>query len=694
MSTELAECGLACLAMIAGYHGHDVDLSTLRRRFSTSMSGASLRGLMKLADHFGLSARALRVEMSALDRVVLPAIVHWDMNHFVVLGSVSRDGAVIHDPARGRVQLSLQEFSNHFTGVVLELAPTESFERIQERQRFRIVDLFSRMSGHRLAISYVLLLSIGLQLVTLVLPFQMQIVVDKAIEGNDVNFLLVVAIGFAGLTILNAAIGGMRNWTLQLLGSQLVIQVAGNVFRHLIRVSASFFEKRHLGDILSRLGSVRQIQDAITQGLLSAVIDGSMAILAAIVLVMYSPTMAAVIGVTVLAYVALIAGTYPAVRRRTERAITATASEQSYLMESIRGVVPLKLMAGEALRESTWRNLFGRSCNETLALTRLQTQLKFCEEVLFGLQFIVLLYLGATSILKSQGFSLGMLYSFLAFRAIFTERVLVLIARASQFGMLSLYVERLGDFVLEKPEVAAGSEVDAELEGDIAMTDVSFRYGATDPLVLEKANLVIHPGDFVAITGATGGGKTTLFKLLLGLHAPTAGAITLNGAPATPALWRAWRAHIGVVRQDDQLFSGSLADNIAFFDPDIDMARVREAATAAAVSHEIERMPMKYLTLVGDMGSTLSGGQRQRILLARALYRRPKMLLLDEGTANLDPATEELIADRIAAMSITRIVVAHRPALIERASRVMSVEHGRVEIVRDGGLHGRIAQRA
>jgi len=691
LSTEIAECGLACLAMVAAYHGHDVDLNTLRQRFSMSMSGASLRGLMKLADHLGLSTRALRVEMSALGRIVLPAIIHWDMNHFVVLESVSRNSATIHDPSRGRVKMSLQEFSNHFTGVALELAPSESFEKVRERQRLRITDLFSRISGHRLAISYVLLLSIGLQLVAFVLPFQMQLVVDKAIGANDAGILLIVAIGFGGLTLLNAVISGLRNWTLQLLGSQLVLQVAGNVFRHLIRLSASFFEKRNLGDILSRLGSIRQIQEVLTQGLLAAFIDGTMAILAAIVLVMYSPAMAAIIGASVLVYAGLIVFTYPAVRRQTEKSIAATATEQTYLMESIRGVVPLKLMAGEAVRESSWRNLFGRSYNESMALTRLQTKLKFVEEVLFGVQFIVILYLGAMAIMKSQGFSLGMLYSFLAFRSMFTERVLILIARASEFGMLSLYAERLSDFVLQKPEVAPGSEVDAELAGNIVLSEISFRYGATDPMVLDNVNLEIHAGEFVAITGVTGGGKSTLFKLLLGLQQPTEGTIHLNGERATPALWQAWRAHIGVVRQDDQLFSGSLAENISFFDPDIDMVRVREAATAASVSQDIERMPMKYLTLVGDMGSSLSGGQKQRILLARALYRKPKMLLLDEGTANLDPATEELIADMIAGMPITRIVIAHRPALIDRASRVLKVDRGRIETVR---AHVRLAQRA
>jgi ATP-binding cassette subfamily B protein RaxB len=694
LSTELAECGLTCLAMVAGYHGHEVDMNTLRQRFSISILGASLRGLMKLADHLGLATRALRVELGALDRIVLPAIIHWDMNHYVVLQSVSRNSVVIHDPSRGKVSVSLQEFSNHFTGVVLELSPTDNFEKIRERRQFKVADLFSRMSGHRLAISYVLLLSIGLQLLSLVLPFQMQVIVDKAIAGNDSGILLVAVIGFGALTVMNAVISGLRNWTLQLLSSQIVLQVAGNIFRHLIRLSASFFEKRHLGDVLSRLGSIRQIQDALTQGLLSAVIDGSMAIVAAIVLMMYSPTMAAIIGATVFLYAALTVVSYPAIRRQSEKAISAAAREQSYLMESIRGVVPLKLMAGEAVRESTWRNLFGRSYNESMALTRIQTKLKFVEDVLFGLQFIVILYLAAMSIIKAQGFSLGMLYSFLAFRAMFTERVLVLINRGLQFGMLSLYADRLSDFLLEKPEVEPGSEVEANLEGSIVLSDLSFRYGATDPMVLEKVSLEIRERDFVAITGATGGGKTTLLKLLLGLQQPTEGAVLLNGERATPALWQAWRSQIGVVRQDDQLFSGTLAENISFFDPDVDMMRVREAAATARVSQDIDRMPMKYLTLVGDMGSSLSGGQRQRILLARALYRSPRMLLLDEGTANLDPATEDLIANMIADMPITRIVIAHRPALIERASRVFKVENGRVETVRDGRVHSLQAHRA
>jgi ATP-binding cassette, subfamily B, bacterial CvaB/MchF/RaxB len=280
-----------------------------------------------------------------------------------------------------------------------------------------------------------------------------------------------------------------------------------------------------------------------------------------------------------------------------------------------------------------------------------------------------------------------MLFAFLSFRNTFNERAVGLINQLVQFRLLRLHLERLADIVAAVPETETTATPQLDVKGAIKVRELSFRYGVADQFVLQDVDFEVAPGEFVAVTGPSGGGKTTLLKLLLGLHRPTSGTIDLDGYRAAPELWRAWRRHVGVVSQDDRLLSGTIADNIAFFDPDLDMAKVQAAAAAAQVHDEIMRTPMQYLSLVGDMGSTLSGGQRQRVLLARALYGQPRVLFLDEGTANLDEETEAAIADLIEKMPITRIVVAHRPALIRRATRVFRINERQIAEV-DAPVNG------
>lgn len=677
-AAEAAECGLACMAMIASYHGHDVDLNGLRQRFSLSMSGATLRSIMGFADSLGFSPRALKVEISALSKVQLPAILHWDLNHFVVLKSINGDKAVVHDPGLGARTYRLEEISKHFTGVVLELAPTSSFETITAKAPIRLNSLWSRMIGFWPAFFQILALSVALQVAAFALPFQMQLVVDEGIFRADVDLLTVLAIGFGALVAVQAVIEALRSWSLQVFGQMLSYQMLGNLVRHLLRLPSDWFEKRHVGDIISRLGSASAIQDVLTRGVIAAIIDGLMAVIAVIILLLYSPLLTAVVvGAVAINLVAAFA-LFPVLKARTQEQIIEHAREQSHLMETVRAATTIKIMGREAERESAWRNLFANVINSSVSVGKFQISLAFTQSLVTGVQTVLVIYLGARTIVAGDGFSVGMLFAFLSFRQTFTDRANALINQAIQFRFLGLHLDRLADIVTAEPETSSGVVSRLDVSGGLRLSDVAFRYGASDRLILEGASLDIQPGEFLAITGPSGGGKTTLTKLLLGLRTPTAGTIELDGHSATPELWRSWREHVGVVAQDDRLLSGTIAENIAFFDPDLDMGRVQGAALAACVHDDIARMPMQYLSLVGDMGSTLSGGQKQRILLARALYRQPRILLLDEGTANLDVETEELIADLISKLPITRIVVAHRPALLQRADRIVTVHNGQL----------------
>lgn len=672
-ASEAAECGLACLAMISRYHGHDVDLNGLRQRYALSLAGASLKSLMEIADQLGFSTRALRLELSALPKVRLPAILHWDLNHFVVLKAVGRKTVTIHDPAFGAKTLSTEEFSKHFTGVALELSRAESFEPMTARAPIKLSLLWSRMTGWWGALTQVLVLSAALQIAAFVAPLQMQLVIDEAIASVDRDLLTVIALGFGALVIIQSGVEALRSWALRVFGHLLSFQISGNLVRHLLRLPSDYFEKRHVGDIISRLGSVKPIQDAITQGVVSTVIDGLMACIAAVILFFYSTTLALIVIAAVAINLVLNLALFPRMKQRMEEEILAEAKEQTHLMETVRAATTLKLLGREAVRESGWRNLHAESTNASISVGKLQLSQVFIQSVVTGLQTVLVIYVAARLILDGQGFSVGMLFSFLAYRQTFTDRANALVNQMMQFRFLRLHLDRLADIVTTPSEASDAPASLAEIKGHVRLKDVSFRYGATDPLVLEDVDLEIEPGDYIAIHGASGGGKSTLLKLLLGLNQPTEGMIELDGQRSTPERWRAWRSEVGVVAQDDRLLSGTLADNIAGFDPDLDMKLVVASAMAAQVHADIMRTPMQYLTLVGDMGSTLSGGQRQRVLLARALYRQPKILVLDEGTANLDEQNEELIADLIDQMSITRIVVAHRPALLRRAKRVFVV---------------------
>ncbi len=674
LQTELTECGLACLAMIGRYHGHDIDLNVLRKKHLVSMTGASLKSVMAVAGGLQLASRPLKVDLDQLHKLQLPAILHWDLNHYVVLKSVKDDTVQIIDPGLGLRSMTLSKVSDHFTGIALELTPTAEFSPIEARLRPHLNLLWSRLVGLKRAIFQTLTLSIILQIAVLTAPFYLQLVVDGALPRGDYGLLMALALGFGGLAILRAVSEAVRSWAILIYGNQMSLQMVGNVFRHLIRLPTSYFEKRHVGDIISRMSSTKPIQEALTQSLVSVLIDGVMAALMLVILYLYSPLLGTIVLISVAALVIITLLIYPHLRRTQEEAIFSKAIENTHVIESIRASTTVKLFGREAQREAAWRNLYTDFINANVDYGKYTIWQKFAETFLTGLQIVIVVWAAAKMMMDGNNFSLGMLIAFLAYRQYFTDSVTQLLQKGIEFRLLSLHLDRLSDIIFSEDEkLDEASAAPIEIIGKIELEDISFRYSQTDPWILEDFSLVIEAGSMTTLTGLSGGGKTTLMKLILGLYEPTKGRVLIDGRPLCEIGIRNWRQHIGVVMQDDKLLSGTIADNISFFDPEMDMERVVRAAQMARIHEEINAIPMNYASMVGDMGSILSGGQKQRVLLARALYHDPKVLFLDEGTANLDAKTEAIIVRIIKDMPITRLIVAHRPAFIDASDAVITI---------------------
>ena len=679
LQTEVTECGLACLTMIGRYHGHDIDLNVLRKRHLISMTGASLKSIMEIAGTLQLGARPLKVELDQLHKLQLPAILHWDLNHYVVLKSVKGDKVQIVDPGIGLRVMKLSKVSDHFTGIALELSPTAEFSPQEARLKPHLSLLWSRLIGLKRAIFQTLTLSVILQIIVIAAPFYLQLVVDGALAQKDYGLLKALAFGFGGLMILRAIAEAVRSWAILIYGNQMSLQMVGNVFRHLIRLPTSYFEKRHVGDIISRMGSTVPIQEALTQTIVSVLIDGIMAILMLVILYLYSPLLGTIVLISVALLTLSTVLLYPHLRRTQEEAIYAKAIENTHVIESIRASTTVKLFGREAQREAAWRNLYTDFINVNVEYGKFTIWQKFAETLLTGLQIVIVVWAAAKMMMPvgnndGSGFTLGMLVAFLAYRQYFTDSVTQLLQKGIEFRLLSLHLDRLSDIIFSQEENLDDSpEAMLNVTGSIELETISFRYSDTDRWILKDYSLTLSPGSMTTLTGLSGGGKTTLLKLILGLYQPTSGRILVDGQPLADIGIQNWRSQIGVVMQDDKLLSGTIADNISFFDPEMDMKKVIEAAKKAQIHDEIAAIPMNYTSMVGDMGSILSGGQKQRVLLARALYHDPKVLFLDEGTANLDSKTEKIIVEIIAQMPITRVIVAHRPAFINASDRVLTI---------------------
>ena len=681
LQTEIAECGLASMAMVASYHGHKLDMPAIRKYFSAHLKGMNLQQLIELGDSLGIASRALKCPIEEVYKLATPCILHWDLNHFVVLIKVSGKGQSakfsINDPAMGKRTLNVEKFSQHFTGICLELTTTCKFEVKQEQAQMKFTQLWNSMSGLKTGLFKLIGLSLVLQLFSLMTPYYMQWVVDEVLISFDKPLLTVLALGFALIATISVVTNAVRSWLILRISSLLNMQMGVNLLRHLLRLPMNYFESRHIGDTVSRFGSLAQIRERITTGFVETLVDGVMSITVLIMMALYSLKLTAVVLCAIVLYTIVRLALYRPLHQATEEMIESSAKEQSNFLENIRGIQTIKLFGNESQRQGLWQNRYAEVINSEIRLGRLNISFDSFNKLLFGLENVLVIYFAALMVMANS-LSVGMVLAFIAYKGQLTSRFTNLIEQVIQFKMMRLHLDRIADIALTKQE--ANREGDTtftdEPKGQLTLENICFSYSDDQAPILNNVNVSLDAGESIAITGPSGAGKTTLMKIMLGLLQPSSGKVLLDGKDINHVGLKNYRKKIAAVMQDDTLLAGSIADNISFFDPQPNYFKIEQCAHMAAIHDDINKMTMGYNSLVGDMGSNLSGGQIQRLLLARAFYQSPCVLFMDEATSHLDKDNETKISEQVQHLPITRIVIAHRQETINMAEKVYVLNNG------------------
>jgi len=672
--TETSECGLACLAMICGHFGKNIDLISLRRQFNLSARGANLAGINAIAEQLGMVTRALSLELDELAILKVPCILHWDFNHFVVLIGVKHNRFVLHDPARGRRTVGGEEMTRYFTGVALEAWPGSEFsaETVQNRLSFR--SLINSIYGIKSTLTKIFFLSVVIETINLVMPVGTQLVMDHAIPAGDRGLLTLISVGLMFFILLRAATGMIRAWSSLVMGTLINVQWQAGLFNHLLRLPLGYFERRKLGDIQSRFGSLDTLRTTFTTSVVGAIMDSIMVAGVFVMMLLYGGYITWIVLAFTAVYVLIRLVTYGYYRQVSEETLVRGARASSYFMETLYGIATVKIQGIAERRGTHWLNLKIDAINSGIKLTKMDLFFGGINTFVAACDQVAILWLGTSLVIDNQ-MTIGMFVAFGSFRGQFSERVASLTNFILQLRIMSLHNERIADIALHEKE-AKKPELDIITDMSpvsLETTDLSFRYDSQSAPVFHSLCLSVAPGESVAITGTSGAGKTTLMKVLCGLFEPDSGKVLVNGTDIRQLGINNYHRMIACVMQDDRLFSGSIRENICGFAEEMDEAWMTECARASYIHDVIMKMPMGYETLIGELGEGLSGGQKQRIFIARALYRKPGILFMDEATSSLDTESERFVNVAISNMNITIVIIAHRESTLRTVDRIISL---------------------
>lgn len=686
VQNSATECGAACLAMVLSFHGRRTTVREVADRLQVGRDGLNALAIVQAAREYGLQARAFSLEPGDLARVPLPAVVHWEFQHFVVVERWTPGRVDVVDPGQGRRRLTPEEFDAGFTGVLLAFEPAPGFRRTSSdaarawRREF-VRTLLLKRKG---LLAQVLAASALLQVLGLGLAVALQVVVDRILPGGDRHLLALAGAAVAAAAVTQFALAYLRSTLLVALRARTDGEVTRNLVAHLVALPYRYFSTRGTGDLLSRASSVAALRQTLTGQILSTLLDGPLALVYLVLVFLADPVLGGSLALLAAAQCGLLLATAGRVGDLTRRELTALAATQSRLMEAVGGIETLKASGAEPRAMTRWSEQFAVQLDADVRGGHIRGLVESALGAIRYLAPLALLWVGASRVLDGS-LSLGALLALNSVAAAALTPLGSLMSALQNLQQAGAHFDRLSDILAAEPEPSEGIEV-LRLRGGIELRGVSYRHDPRGPWVLRDISLTVRPGQKVALVGASGSGKSTLARLLLALHTPSEGEIRYDGVPASELNPRSLRRQFGVVTQQPSLFTGTIRENIALNDPGASLERIAEAAARACLHQEIAAMPMGYDTILVE-GGGLSGGQRQRLALARALLPRPKVLLLDEATSQLDAATEAAIETRLAGLTQTRVVIAHRLSTIRDADLILVLDRGRVV---ERGTHARL----
>ncbi|MEM7523630.1 MAG: type I secretion system permease/ATPase [Pseudomonadota bacterium] len=699
MVEDLFDSGVICLVRLLRLFGMPGDPRQIRHQFARPGAPMGRDLLVRAAKRLGLKARAISTRWERLTKTPLPAIAETSDGEFILLAGAKDDVVLVQDPKAGSVEtLDRETFERRWSGRLILVAKRARL--LGEGSKFDISWFIPAILKYRRIFGEVLIASFFLQLAALATPLLFQVVIDKVLVHRGFTTLDVLVFALVAISVFEVALGGLRTYIFSHTTNRIDVELGAKLYRHLLGLPLAYFEARQVGESVARVRELENIRDFITGSSLTLVIDLLFTVVFFVVMWWFSPMLTMIVLGSIPLYVLLAVFVTPVLRARLEEKFQRGAVNQAFLVESVTGVETLKALAVEPQSQRKWEEQLAAYVHASFKTTHLGNIAGQLTQLINKVTIAATLYFGALAVIGGA-LSVGQLIAFNMLAGRVTGPILRLSQLWNDFQQARISIERLGDILNTQvePQYNPNRATLSRIKGDIRFDGVGFRYQPHLKNVLTDVDLVIPAGQVVGVVGPSGSGKSTLTKLVQRMYAPTHGRVLIDGVDISTVDANWLRQQVGVVLQENLLFSQTIRENIALADPGLPLERVVAAARLAGAEEFIEELSEGYDTQVGERGSNLSGGQRQRIAVARALIGEPRILIFDEATSALDYESEQIIQRNMKPICRDRtvMIIAHRLSSVRHADRILTVDGGSIvedgthdELMKAGGRYARL----